>query len=466
MFFRPKVVKQNNQKRGVLCTQGELLLEDLPPIEDLYISVPEEQAHPIGTVFSIVEQQVVVQGFPNIPPIDLDSVLFLEKGQRALGQVFDVFGPVQEPLYVVRFNSSEHIKEFKVNKGDHVYFAPTTEHTSFVVVDELMRMKGSDASGMQNNEPLPSEHVDFSDDEEEARVIRESRQNKYTSGTGEFQSQKKRSRGQNAAKDSMEGMGHGPKPGQGRGESRSNGRGPNPFSDMRMPMRPSNRFCYPHPMQPRFGPRGPPQFPMRPPGPVLGPSGFAGPPDMGMGMHNNMHGPPGMPVEPFLYDPNTHTQMDMSAGPVMDAEGFSGGLPPPPAATSWPQPPQFQFGGPPQFDGPRGPGCYPPPPPPPPGVTGPSGYHIPPGHFQSMGPSRPMKPPFQHPPASGGPTMENGDGMGGWGPPSGVPRHPPPPPHIASQLPPAQIPFDNSQVPPPPMHPPPPRNANPPWKKF
>lgn len=39
-------------------------------------------------------------------------------------------------------------------------------------------MKGSDASGMQNNEPLPSEHVDFSDDEEEARVIRESRQNK------------------------------------------------------------------------------------------------------------------------------------------------------------------------------------------------------------------------------------------------------------------------------------------------
>lgn len=39
-------------------------------------------------------------------------------------------------------------------------------------------MKGSDASGMQNNEPLPSEHVDFSDDEEEARVIRESRQSK------------------------------------------------------------------------------------------------------------------------------------------------------------------------------------------------------------------------------------------------------------------------------------------------
>lgn len=57
MCFRPKVVKQNNQKRGILCTQGELLLEDLPPIEDLYISVPEEQAHPIGTVFSIVEQQ-------------------------------------------------------------------------------------------------------------------------------------------------------------------------------------------------------------------------------------------------------------------------------------------------------------------------------------------------------------------------------------------------------------------------
>lgn len=247
-------------------------------------------------------------------------------------------------------------------------------------------------------------------------------------------------------------MGHGQKSGQGRGEGRSNGRGPNPFSDMRMTARSSNRFCYPHPMQPRFGPRGPPQFPMRPPGPMLGPSGFAGPPDMGMGMHSNMQGLPGMPVEPFMFDPNAHAQMDMSAGPD--------------AAATWPQPPQFQFGGPPQFEGPRGPGCYPPPPPPPPGVTGPSGYHIPPGHFQNMGAPRPMKPPPQHPPVSSGSSMENGEGLRSWCPPSGAPRHPPPPPHMACQLPPPQMPFDSSQVPPPPMRPPLPQNANPPWKKF
>lgn len=82
---------------------------------------------------------VVVGGYPNVPPIDLDSVLFLEHGERALGHVFDVFGPVQTPFYVVRFNSSQHVMEAKVQCGDLVYFAPTTDHTNFVVLDELMR---------------------------------------------------------------------------------------------------------------------------------------------------------------------------------------------------------------------------------------------------------------------------------------------------------------------------------------
>ncbi|XP_068220715.1 H/ACA ribonucleoprotein complex non-core subunit NAF1 [Palaemon carinicauda] len=184
----------SKKKRNPLLTAGEISIEDLPPIEDLKITVPEDKVHAIGYVFNIVEQQVVVQGHHGIPPIDLDSVLFLDHGKKALGVIFDVFGHVQEPLYVVRFNSSEHIKEHDIKKGDPVFYAPETEHTSFVVIDELMRIKGSDASGLTGNEVEPCEATDFSDDEEEARVKGSFKQSKFQSSTGEFQSSRKKSR--------------------------------------------------------------------------------------------------------------------------------------------------------------------------------------------------------------------------------------------------------------------------------
>lgn len=37
-------------------TKGELTLDDLPPIEQLQISVPEQECVQIGVVSSIVEQ--------------------------------------------------------------------------------------------------------------------------------------------------------------------------------------------------------------------------------------------------------------------------------------------------------------------------------------------------------------------------------------------------------------------------
>ena len=67
---------------------------------------------------------VVVQSMPGKPAVDLESVLFLDKGSRPLGKVFDVIGPVSLPLYCVRFNSHDHIKEAGVSVGTSVYVAP------------------------------------------------------------------------------------------------------------------------------------------------------------------------------------------------------------------------------------------------------------------------------------------------------------------------------------------------------
>lgn len=82
---------------------------------------------------------VVIQSFPNTPALDIDTVLFLDRGQRALGKIFDVFGPVQEPFYSVRFNSREHIQERDIRREQVVYCAPQTEYTSYIPVAQLLK---------------------------------------------------------------------------------------------------------------------------------------------------------------------------------------------------------------------------------------------------------------------------------------------------------------------------------------
>ena len=150
----------------VYSIKGEILTSELPPIEDLHISVPAYECIKIGFVKEVVDEMVVVQAEANSAALDLDTVLFLENGQRPLGRIFDVMGPVMQPFYCVRFNSKEHVQEKDVSKGAPVFFAPRTEHTAFIFLAELMKMKGSDASWENDNEPPPA-HMDFSDDESE-----------------------------------------------------------------------------------------------------------------------------------------------------------------------------------------------------------------------------------------------------------------------------------------------------------
>ncbi|XP_050443862.1 H/ACA ribonucleoprotein complex non-core subunit NAF1-like [Adelges cooleyi] len=164
---------------GIPKTKGELSLTDLPPIEDLCISVEEEQCKPIGSIKSIVDSLVVVEAFINVPPLDIDSVLFVDRGKRALGKIFEVVGPVNKPYYTVRFNGSDHVQKFNVNVKETVYCAPQTDYTSYVFISKVMQHKGSDASWKDNNEP-PPEYVEYSDDEQEKLAKKNRKRNKKT----------------------------------------------------------------------------------------------------------------------------------------------------------------------------------------------------------------------------------------------------------------------------------------------
>ncbi|XP_030557185.1 H/ACA ribonucleoprotein complex non-core subunit NAF1 [Drosophila novamexicana] len=165
--------------------RGEMLLDELPPIHQLEITVPEDECIELGKVHSIVDQLVLVSVLPNSMLFDLDTVLFLEKGRKVLGQVFDVLGQVADPLYCVRFNTNQQIKERNINIGDIVYCAPQTEHTQFVILSKLMQVRGSDASWEHDVEP-PARFIDYSDDEAEREARweqRKKRQRERTNST-------------------------------------------------------------------------------------------------------------------------------------------------------------------------------------------------------------------------------------------------------------------------------------------
>ncbi|KAF5291547.1 hypothetical protein FQR65_LT01860 [Abscondita terminalis] len=156
-------------KKSQVAAEGELGLDDLPPVPDLSklsISLKEGECIQMGNVTSIVDRLVMIQSLPNVPAYDFDTLLFLDEGKRPLGHVYDVMGQVTSPMYVVRFNSKQEIESKGITKGLPIYSAPNTEHTQYVFLKELMKIKGSDASWRGDNE-VPVEFVDFSDDEAE-----------------------------------------------------------------------------------------------------------------------------------------------------------------------------------------------------------------------------------------------------------------------------------------------------------
>ncbi|NXU12019.1 NAF1 protein, partial [Pardalotus punctatus] len=165
---------EKDNRSYCIKTKDELLVDQLPPVEDLKIILPDNvELKLFGTVSSIIEQLVIIESLRGLPPVNEESIIFKED-RHAAGKIFEIFGPVLHPFYVIRFNSSEHIKSKGINVQDSMYFAPSVQDfTQYIFAEKLKEEKGSDASWKNDQEP-PPEALDFSDDEKE----REAKQKK------------------------------------------------------------------------------------------------------------------------------------------------------------------------------------------------------------------------------------------------------------------------------------------------
>uniref|UniRef100_A0A3B4H4N2 H/ACA ribonucleoprotein complex subunit n=1 Tax=Pundamilia nyererei TaxID=303518 RepID=A0A3B4H4N2_9CICH len=132
-------------------TRDEILLEELPAVEEVCITLPEEaELQPLGTVSNIIQQLVIIQSLKDTPPLNDGSIIF-KSDREAAAKVFEVFGPVSSPMYVLRFNSVDQIISKGLKEGTTLYYAPAIkEYTGYILTQQL---QGSDASWKNDQEP-------------------------------------------------------------------------------------------------------------------------------------------------------------------------------------------------------------------------------------------------------------------------------------------------------------------------
>ncbi|CAH0563871.1 unnamed protein product [Brassicogethes aeneus] len=165
-------IKKTDKSKGkeepnpILEEMGLDLLPPVPDMSKLNINPEKEEFFHMGHIRAIIDRIVTVEALPNIPAYDLDTPLFYGEDKRPLGVVFDVIGQVTSPTYAVRFNSQKDISDAKIERGLKVFSAPKCNHTQYVFVRELLKLKGSDASWVGDME-VPDEMQEFSDDDDE-----------------------------------------------------------------------------------------------------------------------------------------------------------------------------------------------------------------------------------------------------------------------------------------------------------
>jgi H/ACA ribonucleoprotein complex non-core subunit NAF1 len=131
----------------------------------------------------VSERTVIVKGKPGIKPLDEGSVLCATAGGTAmaaeedleptaaaavankfvLGRVYEVFGPVAVPHYVIKLTSVQTAMLNHLSPGQRVH---SVTALSQYLRPETLLSRGCDASNVHDEEPKPDE-IEYSDDEEE-----------------------------------------------------------------------------------------------------------------------------------------------------------------------------------------------------------------------------------------------------------------------------------------------------------
>ncbi|ONK75954.1 uncharacterized protein A4U43_C03F22310 [Asparagus officinalis] len=167
--------------KGPIKSKHEI--EDLPPVPLVELSLEQHhQTLPVGFVSSILGNRAIVDGSEQHSPLNEGSILWITETRLPLGRIDEIFGPVKNPYYIVRYNSEKEVPP-GISVGTAISFV--IAFASHILNEKHLYQKGYDASGLDDEEV--ADDVEFSDDEKEAEYKRSLRQNKRDTNHGNLQ---------------------------------------------------------------------------------------------------------------------------------------------------------------------------------------------------------------------------------------------------------------------------------------
>ncbi|XP_058085004.1 H/ACA ribonucleoprotein complex non-core subunit NAF1-like isoform X2 [Magnolia sinica] len=170
-FDREEIVVSSEDEEGGVVkgpVKSKNEIEILPPVPPVDVVLqPHHQMLPVGVVLTMMGAKVIVEGLEKHNPLNEGSILWITATRLPLGLVDEIFGPVKNPYYVVRFNSEKEVPS-GICEGTAISFV--AEFADHVLNDKSLYQKGYDASG-DNDEEI-SDEAEFSDDEKEAEYRR------------------------------------------------------------------------------------------------------------------------------------------------------------------------------------------------------------------------------------------------------------------------------------------------------
>uniref|UniRef100_A0A452ZGY9 H/ACA ribonucleoprotein complex non-core subunit NAF1 n=1 Tax=Aegilops tauschii subsp. strangulata TaxID=200361 RepID=A0A452ZGY9_AEGTS len=142
-------------------------LSVLPPVPKIEVQLePHHKALPVGTITAIMGERVIVEGSVEHSPLTEGSILWITESRTPLGIVDEIFGPVKNPYYLVRYNSAEEVPA-GISAGTTVCFV--AEFADHILNMKELYAKGYDESADHDEE---ADEPEFSDDEQEAEYKR------------------------------------------------------------------------------------------------------------------------------------------------------------------------------------------------------------------------------------------------------------------------------------------------------
>ncbi|ONK78208.1 uncharacterized protein A4U43_C02F15660 [Asparagus officinalis] len=123
------------------------------------------------SVVMILSNRVIVEGSEKHSSLNEGSILWITETRLPLGRIDEIFGPVKNPFYVVRYNSDDEVPQ-GISIGVAISFV--VDFANHILNEKYLYENGYDASGIDDEEA--ADEVEFSDDEKEAEYKRSLRQ--------------------------------------------------------------------------------------------------------------------------------------------------------------------------------------------------------------------------------------------------------------------------------------------------